>query len=100
MKARKFVGVLLLALGSVWSVCFPKSSDLLKPDMLISTSIGFGLLGAGVLFLSLKSRPLVTTLACTALLWSSLANVCLLVVARDQGRLLQHMQQTASRTPR
>ena len=78
LKPRHFVGALFILAGVIWTIMFPKTSDLLRPDFVASVAIGIGLMVPGVLLLfSMEGRRMMIALS-IVLLWSLLLNGALL----------------------
>ena len=88
MRSKPILGSILIALGVIWSVGFPKTSPSLRSDFVMSVALALGLLGSGVLLFALRSRSWFLTALSVALLWSTLANVTLYAIAREQALLL------------
>lgn len=74
LKARITAAVVLLTFGVAWSILFPKSWDVLRPDTFASILFGVGLIGGGLLF-AWRSRSFSLMLLCALLLWSVLLNL-------------------------
>ena len=95
MKAQQIAGTVLVIAGTVWSVMFPKTSDVLRPDFVASVAIGIGLIVPGVLVFKAMRSNLFMIALCTLLLWSLLANVFLVCTIRDWIRSAREQQQSA-----
>ena len=72
---RAVFGCLIIACGIIWSIMFPKSSEIFRPDFVLSVALGFGLLVTGVLCFFIKRSRAAVLLLSIMLLWSALANV-------------------------
>jgi len=79
---RGIIASILIGCGVVWSIMFPKTSDLLRPDFVASVALGMGLIVTGALFLFLKRPTILVGVLLILLLWSALFNVCLLAQLR------------------
>jgi hypothetical protein len=88
MRLKRILSVILIALGVVWSIGFPKTSELDRPDFVMSVAISVGLLGSGILLFALKTKSWLIAILTIALLWSGLANVSLYALARDATRIM------------
>ena len=71
--AQLVLALALLGAGIVWSIMFPKKLSL-DSDMVVSTGIGIGLVGSGLLVLWGNRRRLSIVILSTLLLWSLVAN--------------------------
>jgi hypothetical protein len=75
--ARRIIGALLLALGVQWSIMFPKTTDVLRPDFVLSVALGIGLILPGLVLLAMpRLRPWPTFFG-LLLVWSLLLNLVL-----------------------
>ena len=72
---RTVFGCLMIACGIIWSIMFPKTRDIFRPDFVLSVALGMGLLVTGVLCFFIKRSRVVVLLLSIMLLWSALANV-------------------------
>ena len=90
------VGGIFIVCGVVWSIMFPKTSDALRPDFVISVALGVGLIVTGVLFLLLKKSKMLVSALLILLLWSVLLNVCLFVTIRHTVDFIKGTAQTTS----
>jgi len=90
------VGSIFIVCGVVWSIMFPKTSDVLRPDFVISVALGVGLIITGVLFLFLKKSKMLLVALFILLLWSVLLNVCLFVAIRYATDFIKATAQTTS----
>ncbi len=78
--------VVIIAAGIVWSIMFPKTRAVLRPDFITSVAIGLGLIATGILIFFINRSRLVRVVLSTLLLWSVLCNVvlCTYVLALRQ----------------
>ena len=76
---RTVFGCLIIALGIIWSIMFPKTREIFRPDFVLSVALGIGLLVTGVLCFFMKRSRVAVLLLSIMLLWSALANVFFLV---------------------
>ena len=72
---RAVFGCLIIACGIIWSTMFPKTSEIFRPDFVLSVALGIGLLVTGVSCFFIKRSRAVVLLLSIMLLWSALANV-------------------------
>ncbi len=73
---RRLAAAALLVSGVVWSIGFPKKATF-DPDMVESVAIAIGLLGTGAIVLYSNRFQRWTSVLSTLLLWSLVANLCL-----------------------
>ena len=76
---RTVFGCLIIALGIIWSIMFPKTREIFRPDFVLSVTLGIGLLVTGVLCFFMKRSRVIVLVLSIMLLWSALANVFFLV---------------------
>lgn len=81
-RIKIIIGGIFIVCGVVWLMMFPKTSDVLRPDFVISAALGLGFIGTGVLFLLLKKSKMLLVTLFILLLWSVLLNVCLFAAIR------------------
>ena len=79
---RIVLGCLMIGCAVVWSTMFPKTTEILKPDFVLSVAVGLGLAASGVFCLLLTKRRAAVLVLSTLLLWSALSNVALLAHMR------------------
>ncbi|MBI5365079.1 MAG: hypothetical protein HZA53_18020 [Planctomycetes bacterium] len=89
MSTRKVVGIALIVLGLIWTVGFPKSAELLRPDVAASISISVVTVGSGLLLMS--TRPWRNVLLSIALLGSLAGNYALYARTRTSSQLLARL---------
>ena len=93
-------GSLFIIGGLTWSVMFPKTADIFRPDTVASIAVGTGLILPGVIILFFKqSRALVSVLT-ILLLWSLLLNVVLFSWIKTASTIFQELanQNTTTKT--
>jgi len=93
---RTIIGSILIVCGVIWLIMFPKTSNILRPDFVISVALGLGFIGTGVLFLFLKKSKTLLGALFILLLWSVLLNVCLFAAIRHAADFIKETAQTAS----
>jgi hypothetical protein len=94
LKPQRIAGALLIIAGAIWSILFPKTADILRPDFVASVAIGIGLIIPGVvIFFSTKARGLTIVLA-TLLLWSLLLNAVLISQVKAMTAAMRSLVQT------
>ena len=85
---------ILIGAGVFWSIMFPKTTAIFRPDFVASVAIGVGLVASGVLvFLVKRSRVLLFILS-LLLLWSLLLNAALLSQAKSLIEIVKDFAQT------
>jgi hypothetical protein len=81
MKTQKAVniaiGSIFIIAGTVWSIMFPKTTDLFRPDFVASVAIGVGLILPGIGILFVKRSTALPSVLSILLLWSLLLNAFL-----------------------
>ncbi|UCE99042.1 MAG: hypothetical protein JSV82_07625 [Planctomycetota bacterium] len=95
LRIRTVVGSIFIVCGVFWLIMFPKTSDVLRPDFVISAALGIGLIVTGVLFLLFKKSKMLVGTVFIFLLWSVLLNVCLLATIRHTLEFIKETTQTA-----
>ncbi|MHC4110844.1 MAG: hypothetical protein ACYSUY_07200 [Planctomycetota bacterium] len=98
MKVSKIIKIVLASIligaGVFWSIMFPKTTAIFRPDFVASVAIGVGLVASGVLvFLVKRSRVLLFMLS-LLLLWSLLLNAALLSQAKAVTEIVKDFAQT------
>jgi predicted acyltransferase len=83
------LGAICIIAAIVWSIRFPKSADIMRPDFVISVVIGVGLFATGCVLVLSAVRQRVQWLLPTLLIWSLAANLSL-------GALLNHAVDVAN----
>jgi len=109
MKTPSIVKVviasILIAAGMIWSIMFPKTREILRPDFVASVAVGIGLVVPGVLILFLKRARVLPIVLSILLLWSLLMNVFFVCWVRQFVEVFHEevrsnsISQTDSRTP-
>ena len=109
MKTSSIVKVviasILIAAGAIWSIMFPKTREVLRPDFVASVAIGIGLVIPGVLILFLKRSRVLPVVLSILLLWSLLINVFFVCWVKQAAEVFRELapnnstSQTDSRTP-
>jgi hypothetical protein len=97
-KLRITVPATLFSFGVVWCLLFPKTSDVLRPDFVASVAIGIGAIAAGACLITLRRKPVWTSVMVIALFWSVLLNIVLLSIYYQTAKILMHelrLQQSA-----
>ena len=85
---------ILIGAGVFWSLMFPKTTAIFRPDFVAPVGIGVGLVASGVLvFLVKRSRVLLFILS-LLLLWSLLLNAALLSQAKSLIEIVKDFAQT------
>ena len=98
MKIQRIAGVVIFLAGVVWSIGFPKKSDLLAFDFVGSVAIGLGLLVGGVVVYTLERKRLAVTATAFTLFVSLLVNAYLMAEMRGWQRMsLEQREQAANK---
>jgi beta-xylosidase len=85
--ARIFIASICIFAGVIWSVMFPKTADILRPDFVASAAIGTGLILSGFIMLFLKKHRNASGILSIFLIWSILLNLFLLSYAKYAARI-------------
>ena len=94
--ARMLVGGIFIIAGVIWSVMFPKTTDIFRPDFVASAAIGAGLILAGFIILFLKKHRIGTGILSILLIWSILLNLFLFSYAKYSVNAIHKMTQNSS----
>lgn len=79
---RIIFGCVIVGCGIVWSIMFPKTGEILRPDFVGSVALGVGIIVTGILgFFMTRSRAVLLVLS-ILFLWSVLTNVVFLALLR------------------
>jgi hypothetical protein len=89
-------GIVIVGAGIIWSVGFPKTRDVLRPDFVASVAIGIGLIVTGVLVFRLTRSRLALTAMGTVLMWSLLVNAYLAATTHSFTKLLDDQHRYAA----
>jgi predicted acyltransferase len=82
ISPAKVIGIICILAGLTWSVFFPKSNELLRPDFVASVAVGLGLIIPGVIVLFFTRKRAAVSALAILLVWSVLLNACLFSWAR------------------
>ncbi len=74
---------ILIGAGLFWSIMFPKTTAIFRPDFVASVGIGVGLVASGVLVFLVKQSRVLRFILSLLLLWSLLLNAALLSTVKD-----------------
>ena len=81
MKGLTIIKIVLASVfigaGVFWSIMFPKTTDIFRPDFVASVAIGVGLVASGVLIFLVKRTRVLLFILSLLLLWSLLLNAAL-----------------------
>jgi len=79
---RIIFSCVVVGCGIVWSIMFPKTDEILRPDFVFSVALGLGLIVTGIFcFFMTRSRAALLVLS-ILFLWSMLTNVVVLALLR------------------
>lgn len=74
---------ILIGAGVFWSIMFPKTPAIFRPDFVASVAIGVGLVVSGILVFLVKRSRVLHFILSLFLLWSLLLNAVLLSTVKD-----------------
>ncbi len=94
--AGVIIGSILIVAGVVWSLMFPKTKDILRPDFVASVAIGVGLIIPGFIILFLKKHRMVSSILSIFLIWSILMNLFLFSFAKYSVKDIRKMTEDGS----
>ena len=83
---------ILIGAGVFWSLMFPKTTAIFRPDFVASVGIGVGLVASGVLVLLVKRSRVLHFILSLLLLWSLLLNAVLLSTVKEFVQPLTNME--------
>jgi cell shape-determining protein MreD len=95
---RAVIGTIFVVAGFIWSIMFPKTADVFRPDFVASVAIGMGLILPGIVILFFKRLRVLPTILSILLFWSLLLNVVLISWAKTVGKIVQEIAQENSST--
>lgn len=85
---------ILIGAGVFWSIMFPKTTAIFRPDFVASVAIGVGLVASGVLVFLVKRSRVLHFILSLLLLWSLLLNAVLLSEAKSLMEIVKDFVQT------
>lgn len=83
---------ILIGAGVFWSIMFPKTTAIFRPDFVASVGIGVGLVASGALVFLVKQSRILHFILSLLLLWSLLLNAVLLSTVKDFVQPLTNME--------
>lgn len=93
MKGPMIIKIVLASIfigaGVFWSIMFPKTTAIFRPDFVASVGIGVGLVASGVLVFLIKRSRVLHFILSLLLLWSLLLNAVLLSTVKDFVQFVQ-----------
>jgi predicted acyltransferase len=89
--AKIIFGNILVIVGIVWSIMFPKTTDLSKPDFVASAAIGAGLILSGLIILFLKKNRIISGVLSMLLIWSVAMNLFLFSYMKCSIKTIREM---------
>jgi predicted acyltransferase len=95
---RAVFGCLIIACGIIWSIMFPKTREIFRPDFVLSVALGIGLFVTGVLCFFIKRSRVVVLLLSIMLLWSALTNVFFLAQLQSLREIVLDIPSMETRT--
>jgi hypothetical protein len=93
---KAVIGTIFIVAGVIWSIMFPKTADVFRPDFVASVTIGMGLILPGIVILFFKRLRVLPTILSILLFWSLLLNVVLISWAKTAGKAFQEIAQENS----
>jgi len=94
--AGVIIGTILIVAGIVWSLMFPKTKHILRPDFVASVAIGLGLIISGFIILFLKKHRMLSSILSIFLIWSILMNLFLFSLVRHSVKVIRKMMENGS----
>ena len=98
MKGLTIIKIVLASVfigaGVFWSIMFPKTTEIFRPDFVASVAIGVGLTASGVLVLFVKRTRVLLFILSLLLLWSLLLNAALFSHVKSATEILKDLVQT------
>jgi hypothetical protein len=98
MKGPMIIKIVLASVfigaGVFWSIMFPKTTEIFRPDFVASVAVGVGLVASGVLIFLVKRSRFLLFILSLLLLWSLLLNVVLLSEAKSLTEIVKDFAQT------
>ena len=89
---------ILIGAGVFWSIMFPKTTAIFRPDFVASVAIGVGLVVSGVLVFLVKRSRVLCFILSLLLLWSLLLNAILFSTVKSAAETLKDLVQTNTNT--
>jgi Ca2+/Na+ antiporter len=89
--AKILIGSIFVIAGIVWSIMFPKTTDLSKPDFVASVAIGAGFILSGLIILFLKKNRIVSGVLSILLIWSVAMNLFLVCYAKNSIKTIREL---------
>lgn len=97
---RTIFGCAVVGCGIIWSIMFPKTGEILRPDFVLSVALGIGLIVTGILCLLMtRSRAALLVLS-ILFLWSVLTNVVFLSLLRGSFEIVRDIPAMESHNAR
>lgn len=93
---KAVIGTIFVVAGVIWSIMFPKTADVSRPDFVASVAIGMGLILPGIVILLFKRLRALPTVLSILLFWSLLLNVVLISWAKTAVKVVQEIAQENS----
>jgi len=93
---KAVIGTIFVVAGVIWSIMFPKTAEVFRPDFVASVAIAMGLILPGIVILFFKKLRALPTVLSILLFWSLLLNVVLISWAKTAVKLVQEIAQENS----
>lgn len=93
---KAVIGTIFVVADVIWSIMFPKTADVFRPDFVASVAIGMGLILPGIVILFFKKLRALPTVLSILLFWSLLLNVVLISWAKTAVKVVQEIAQENS----
>lgn len=96
MIIKIVIASIFIGAGVFWSIMFPKTTEIFRPDFVVSVAIGVGLVASGVLVFFVKRSRVLHFILSLLLVWSLLLNAVLFSIAKLTLKVIQDFAQTNS----
>ena len=93
---KAVIGTIFVVAGVIWSIMFPKTAEVFRPDFVASVAIAMGLILPGIVILFFKKLRALPTVLSILLFWSLLLNVFFISWIKTATRALQGIAQVNS----
>ena len=94
ISVKAVIGTIFVVAGVIWSIMFPKTAEVFRPDFVASVAIGVGFVASGVLVFLIKRSRVLHLILSLLLLWSLLLNAVLLSETKSLMEIVKDFAQT------
>jgi len=84
-------GCVVVGCGIFWTIMFPKTGEILRPDFVGSVALGVGIIVTGILCFFMTRTRAATLVLSILLLWSLLTNVVFLALLREDQEAFRNI---------